>query len=103
MISKPLLRGPNYDEWAENIRLALKARKKSGFVDGWTVNNALVVSWIKLTIDESLSSSLSHTNESHELWTHIQKRFGVENGQHVQCLKAEPANCSQKGFAIEAN
>jgi len=32
--SKPSLCGPNYDEWATNIRLALKARKKSGFADG---------------------------------------------------------------------
>lgn len=78
LISKPLLRGSNYDEWANNIRLALKARKKFGFADGsipqpdesspdfedWIANNALVVSWIKLMIDESLSSSLSHTDDS---------------------------------------
>ncbi|KAG7585027.1 GAG-pre-integrase domain [Arabidopsis thaliana x Arabidopsis arenosa] len=116
LISKPLLRGPNYDEWANNLRLALKARKKFGFADGsipqpeetspdfedWIANNALVVSWIKLTIDESLSSSLSHTDDSHELWTHIQKRFGVKNGQRVQRLKTELANCRQKGLAIEA-
>lgn len=34
VISQPPLRGPNYDEWATNIRLVLKARKKFGFVDG---------------------------------------------------------------------
>ncbi|KAL9293163.1 putative RNA-directed DNA polymerase [Arabidopsis thaliana] len=116
VISKPLLRGPNYDEWANNICLALKARKKFGFVDGsipqppdddpdfedWIANNALLVSWIKLTIEEKLSSSLSHINDSHELWTHIQKRFGVKNGQRVQRLKTELANCRQRGLAIEA-
>lgn len=116
LISKPPLRGPNYDEWATNLRLALKARKKFGFVDGtisqpdesspdfedWTANNALVVSWIKLTIDESLSPSLSHADNASELWTHIQKRFGVKNGQRVQRLKTELANCRQKGIAIEA-
>jgi len=96
--SKPSLCGPNYDEWATNIRLALKARKKSGFADGsipqpledspdyedWSANNALVVSWIKLTVDENLSSLMSHIDDSQELWTHIQKRFGVKNGQRVQ-------------------
>lgn len=116
VISKPLLRGPNYDEWANSLRLALKARKKFGFVDGtipqppeddpdfedWIANNALLVSWIKLTIEEKLTSSLSHINDSHELWIHIQKRFGVKNGQRVQRLKSELANCRQKGFAIEA-
>ena len=115
LISKPLLRGPNYDEWATNLRLALKARKKFGFADGsipqpvetdpdfedWTANNALVVSWMKLTIDETVSTSMSHLDDSHELWTHIQKRFGVKNGQHVQRLKTELATCRQKGVAIE--
>ncbi|KAG7579359.1 Integrase catalytic core [Arabidopsis thaliana x Arabidopsis arenosa] len=116
LISKLLLLGPNYDEWANNLKLALKARKKFGFVDGtipqpteddvdfedWTANNTLVISWIRLTIDDSLSSSLSHVNDSNELWIHIQKRFGVKNGQRVQRHKTELANCRQKGLAIEA-
>lgn len=52
----------------------LKARKKFGFVDrtiqklgnedddieDWWANNAMVVSWLKLTIDEKLQTSLSH-------------------------------------------
>lgn len=63
IISQPQLRRPNYDEWSLNIRLALRARKKFGFADGsipkpaedsddiddWWANNAMVVSWIKLT------------------------------------------------------
>ncbi|KAG7567306.1 Reverse transcriptase RNA-dependent DNA polymerase [Arabidopsis thaliana x Arabidopsis arenosa] len=115
LISKPLLRGPNYDEWATNLRLALKARKKFGFADGsipqpvatdpdfddWIANNALVVSWMKLTIHESISTSLSHLDDSYELWTHIQKRFGVKNGQRIQRLKTELATCRQKGTPIE--
>ncbi|CAE6218812.1 unnamed protein product [Arabidopsis arenosa] len=115
LISKPLLCGPNYDERANNLRLALKARKKFGFVDGtipqppedaadyedWIANNALVISWIRLTIEENLSSSVSHIHDSSELWTHIQKRFGVKNGQRVQRLKTELANCRQKGLPIE--
>lgn len=115
MISQPPLRGPNYDEWATNIRLALKARKKFGFVDGtipkpadddediedWWANNAMVVSWIKLTIDEKLRTSLSQHEIASDLWTHIQRRFLVRNGQRVQRLKAELANCRQKGLAME--
>ena len=68
LITKLLLCSPNYDEWARNFQFALKARKKFGFADGtipqpvetsldyedWIANNALVVSWMKLTIDESI-------------------------------------------------
>lgn len=115
VISRPALRGPNYDEWSASIRLALRARKKFGFADGsipkpsedsddyedWCANNALVVSWIKLTIDESLCSTLSHSDEASSLWTQIQKRFAMKNGQRVQRLKTELANCRQQGTPIE--
>ena len=115
LISKPSLRGSNYDEWSTNLRLALKARNKFGFADGtipqpneesedyedWIANNALVVSWMKLTVDENISTTMSHIDDAHELWTHIQKRFGVKNGQRVQRLKADLANCRQKGTTIE--
>ncbi|XP_020869010.1 uncharacterized protein LOC110224991 [Arabidopsis lyrata subsp. lyrata] len=62
----------------------------------------MVVSWIKLTVAPDLSSSLSHHEVAHDLWTHIQKRFSVKNGQRVQRLKTELANCQQKGVAVEA-
>lgn len=60
-----------------------------------------MVSWIKLTIDEKLCSSPSYSDNANKLWTHIQKRFAVKNGQRVQRLKAELANCRQKGVPIE--
>lgn len=85
--------------------LALRARKKFYFVDGsitkpaddsddiedWWANNAMVVSWIKVTVALDLSSSLSHHEVAHDLWTHIQKRFSVKNGQRVQRFKTELA------------
>lgn len=81
VISQPALHGPNYDEWAASIHLALKAQKKSGFADGsipqptedsadfeyWCANNALVISWIKLTIDLVLRSNLTHSENASEL------------------------------------
>ncbi|XP_019085390.1 PREDICTED: uncharacterized protein LOC109126341 [Camelina sativa] len=116
VISQPQLRGPNYDEWAMNLRLALRARKKFGFVDGtipkpnddsddledWWANNAMVVSWIRLTVAPDLRSSLSYHEIAHDLWSQIQKRFSVKNGQRVQRIKTELANCQQKGSAVEA-
>ncbi|XP_019096076.1 PREDICTED: uncharacterized protein LOC109130644 [Camelina sativa] len=116
IISQPQLRGPNYDEWVLNLRLSLQARKNFGFADGsilkpsddsddleeWWANNAMVVSWIKLTVAPDLSISLSHHEIACDLWMHIQKRFSVLIGQRVQQLKTELANCQQKGTAVEA-
>ena len=116
VISQPALRGPNYDEWADSIRLALRARKKFGFVDGkicnpgedsedyedWCANNALVISWIKLTVDPALRSNLTHCDIAADLWEHIRVRYSIKSGQRVQRLKTELATCRQKGLAVEA-
>ncbi|KAL1205080.1 hypothetical protein V5N11_016421 [Cardamine amara subsp. amara] len=73
-ISRPMLRGDNYEERAINLETALYSRKKFGFLDGtitqltedspnyedWKPINALIVSWIKMTIDLKLLSNISH-------------------------------------------
>lgn len=94
MISQPALRDPTYDEWAASIRLTLKTRKKFGFADGtiphpseesedyedWCANNALVISWIKLTIDPTLRSNLTNCEIVSVLWEHIRVRYLIKNG-----------------------
>ncbi|KAL9818192.1 putative retrotransposon gag domain, retrotransposon Copia-like protein [Arabidopsis thaliana] len=116
VISHPLLKGSNYDEWACGIKTALCSRKKFGFLDGsiarpeegsadlddwWTIQ-ALLVSWIKMSIDPSLRSSISHRDVAKDLWDTLKKRFSVTNGPRIQQLKSELACCKQRGLAIEA-
>lgn len=62
----------------------------------------MAVSWIKQTVAPDLSGSLCHHELAHDLWTHIQNRFSVKNGQRVQRLKTELDNCQQRGTAVEA-
>ncbi|XP_010518640.1 PREDICTED: uncharacterized protein LOC104793917 [Camelina sativa] len=116
IISRPLLRGDNYEEWAINLETALYSRKKFGFLDGsikaptkgspdyddWKPINALIVSWIKMTIEPKLLSNISHKPLARDLWKHIRKRFRVTNGPRVQQLRKELANCQQAGMSIEA-
>ena len=116
VISHPLLKGINYDEWACGMKTALSSRKKFGFLDGsipkpadgspdledwWTIQ-ALLVSWIKMTIDPSLRSTISHRDVAKDLWDHLKKRFVVMNGARIQQIQAELACCNQRGAAIEA-
>ena len=116
VISHPLLKGTNYDEWACGIKTALCSRKKFGFLDGsikkpeddssdledwWTIQ-ALLVSWIKMTIEPTLRSNISHRDVAQDLWEHLKRRFSVLNGPRIQQIKAELANCKQKGLAIES-
>lgn len=115
IISRPLLRGDNYEEWAINLETALYSRKKFGFLDGsikpptegspdfddWKPINALIVSWIKMTIEPKLLSNISHKPIARDLWEHIRKRFRVTNGPRIQQLRKELANCQQSGLSIE--
>ncbi|CAL9221360.1 unnamed protein product [Arabidopsis halleri] len=116
VISNPLLKGTNYDEWACGMKTALCSRKKFGFLDGsierpaegspdledwWTIQ-ALLVSWIKMTIDPVLRSNISHRDVAKDLWDHLKKRFSVMNGPKLQQIKAELACCKQRGLAIES-
>jgi hypothetical protein len=116
LLTQVLLKGENYDEWARSLRTALRARKKFGFVDGpikrpedesadledWWTNNSLLVSWIMNTIEPSLRSTISHMEVAQDLWEDIKERFSVANGPRVQQLKAELADCKQKGLTIVA-
>lgn len=97
VISHPLLKGSYYDEWAIGLKTALSSRKKFGFLDGSIARPAdgssdlddLLVSWIKMTIDPALRSSISHRDVAKDLWDHLKKRFSVTNGPQIQQLKAE--------------
>ncbi|KAL1198691.1 Retrovirus-related Pol polyprotein from transposon TNT 1-94 [Cardamine amara subsp. amara] len=115
VISKPLLKGRNYDEWACAFKTALCSRKKFGFLDGsipkptsdspdyedWGPINALLVSWIKMSIDPTLLSNISHRDNAKDLWDHIKKRFAVTSGPRNQQIKTELANCKQHGISVE--
>ncbi|XP_010473846.1 PREDICTED: uncharacterized protein LOC104753269 [Camelina sativa] len=108
--------GTNYDEWSCGMKTALYSQKKFGFLNGviprpdegspdledwWTIQ-ALLVSWIKMSIDPVLRSNISHRDVAKDLWDHLKKRFSVTNGPRVQQIKADLAGCKQRGLTIEA-
>lgn len=81
VISHPLMKGSNYDEWACEMETILCLQKKIGFLDGsiprpeegpadledwWTIQ-ALLVSWLKMTIDLVLRSNISHQDVAQDL------------------------------------
>lgn len=81
--------------------IARPAEGSSDLEDWWTIQ-ALLVSWIRRTIDPVLHSNISHQDVAKDLWDHLKKRFSVTNGPRIQQIKAELACCKQRGLAIEA-
>lgn len=70
-------------------------------LEDWLIIQALLVSWIKMTIDPVLYSNISHRDVVQNLWDHLKKRFSVTNRPRIQQIKAELANCKQRGLTIE--
>ena len=114
IITQVQLKGDNYDEWARAMRTSLRAKKKFGFIDGtinqpdddsteledwWTVNSMLV-SWMLNTIEPTLRSTITYMEIAKDLWEDIKERFSIANGPRVQQIKAELANCKQRGLSI---
>lgn len=64
MITSVLLTGENYNEWSSEMLNALRAKKKTGFIDGtlakpdaaaadlesWMSVNSMVVGWLRTSI-----------------------------------------------------
>ncbi|VFQ80541.1 unnamed protein product [Cuscuta campestris] len=115
VITQIKLTGDNYEEWARAMRIALRAKRKFGFIDGsiplpeedeeeaeeWWIVNAMLVSWIFNTIDGSLRNSITQVEEAAQLWNDIKERFSVANGPRINQLKRELANCRQNGVSGE--
>ena len=54
------------------------------------------------TIEPLLRSIISYIEEVQNLWEDIRECFSVANGPRVQQLKAELAECKQRGLSIVA-
>ncbi|XP_010412581.1 PREDICTED: uncharacterized protein LOC104698897 [Camelina sativa] len=83
----------NYKEWACGMKTTLCSRKNFGFLDGsiprptegssdlenwWTIQ-ALLIPWIRMTIDPVLRSNISHRDVAKDLWDHLKKRFSEQD------------------------
>ncbi|KAF7818865.1 retrovirus-related Pol polyprotein from transposon TNT 1-94 [Senna tora] len=113
-ITQVQFKGDNYAEWARDVKTALRARKKFGFIDGtiprpnqksedfddWCTINLLLVSWIRNTIEPGLRSTISHREVARDLWNDIKDRFSVTDGPRIQQLRSNLADCKQRRMSI---
>ncbi|CAH9134222.1 unnamed protein product [Cuscuta epithymum] len=108
------LNGDNYDNWANAIRLALRARRKYGFVDGtitkpkppcteddWITIHSMLVSWILNTISADVKNTMSMYDNAQALWDDLRERFSAVDGPKLHQVKTDLARCTQaKGMSI---
>ncbi|XP_010431103.1 PREDICTED: uncharacterized protein LOC104715395 [Camelina sativa] len=114
MISAITLTGDNYNEWASEMLNALRAKKKTGFIDGslrrpgadssdletWTSVNSMVIGWLRTSISPRVCSTVLFHTSARDLWETLQKRFSVGNKVRVNHLRSQIALCRQEGQSV---
>lgn len=115
-ISPVSLNGENYAEWASELENALRAKRKTGFIDGslkmpdqnekpveadtWIAANSMIVGWIRASITPAVRSTVTFTPDAYKMWNDLKQRFSVGNAVRVHQLKAELAACRQDGASV---
>ena len=114
MITSVHLKGDNYNEWSLEMLNALRAKKKSGFVDGslpqpeegdvnlesWLSVNSMIVGWIRTSIEPRVRSTVTFITNAHKLWENLKQRFAVGNKVRVHQLMEQLASCRQNGEPV---
>ncbi|XP_074265393.1 uncharacterized protein LOC141587825 [Silene latifolia] len=98
----------NFDDWAHDVSVALKSRRKFVFVNGtinepkppcttddWETIQSMLVSWLTHTISSEVRALLPKYKNAKRLWDDLHDRFGVVDGSRIQQIKSSLRDCRQ--------
>ncbi|XP_010692576.1 uncharacterized protein LOC104905674 [Beta vulgaris subsp. vulgaris] len=108
--------GVNFMRWSKNVRRALIAKNKEGFINGglvmpgenennyqqWKRANYMVMSWILSSMTADVADDFGFIETSAELWNELHERFGQSNGPLIFQLKKEIDSLKQENMTIIA-
>ncbi|XP_048494780.1 uncharacterized protein LOC125494928 [Beta vulgaris subsp. vulgaris] len=108
------LNGSNYISWKRNVRRALIAKNKIGFIEGtlvkpdeshkdynrWMRCDYLVICWLMNSMNEEIGENFTFVDSSAQLWHEIGECYGQSNGPHIYQLKRELDNLKQENQSI---
>ncbi|XP_070030012.1 uncharacterized protein [Nicotiana sylvestris] len=114
IISIQLKGTENYPVWSKAMVIALRAKRKLGFIDGsctkaqFTVNleeewervDATVLTWIMNTFSPDLVNGIVYAGGVQEVWLDLQDHFDKVNGSRIYNLQREIATISQGTSSI---
>ncbi|XP_010670274.1 uncharacterized protein LOC104887355 [Beta vulgaris subsp. vulgaris] len=108
------LNGNNYISWKRNIRRALIAKNKIGFVEGsiakpeendknynqWMCCDYLIICWLMNSMNEDIGENFTFVESSAQLWNEIAECYGQSNGPQIYQLTRELDNLRQENQSI---
>lgn len=108
LVSVPL-KGPNYISWSRAVQIALRAKKKLGFVNGtikapepdsddyekWATADSMVVSWLLNAMSKDISDAFVFSKSAKALWDELKQRYGESNGPMIYQIERDIAGYKQ--------
>ena len=107
----------NYSTWSKAVFIALDAKTKLGFIDGfipkphsvdhpchiaWCKCNSTILAWLFNSISKDLQPSMVYFKIAREVWLDLQHRFSQGNGPQIFELRREVFSLSQEDLTINA-
>lgn len=110
-----LLNGANYERWSKLMTNSLRAKRKTGFIDGtlkrpsntsddaekWDMVNSMIIGWIYSSVEPKLRPSISLVDSAKAMWASLQRRFSVNDDTRVHQLLADITSCKQESDTVE--
>ncbi|CAL1378154.1 unnamed protein product [Linum trigynum] len=106
--------GRNYNLWSRSLRIALKTRKRLGYIDGskpqpdatdasfeeWDANNTQVLGWLLNSLDETTAESVPSTENAYQIWEDLKMRYGQADAIRLADLQTQIFTCKQGSSSI---
>uniref|UniRef100_A0A803L1N7 Retrotransposon Copia-like N-terminal domain-containing protein n=1 Tax=Chenopodium quinoa TaxID=63459 RepID=A0A803L1N7_CHEQI len=109
-----LFDGKNFMIWSRNVKLALGAKNKKGFIKGkvakpavshkdytrWERNDYMVRCWIFISMTDQVAGGLSLSQTSKQLWDELTERYSKSNIPLLYQLKKDLGKLEQGDMSI---
>ncbi|XP_069147657.1 uncharacterized protein [Solanum lycopersicum] len=109
LVSIQLTGSENYSLWSRSMKIGLLGKGKIGFIDGkcskdkfnsslhdlWEKCNAIVLSWIMISVSRELLSGIVYASSAQQVWTDLRERFDKVDGSRIFYLHKEIATLQQ--------
>ncbi|GAV89044.1 UBN2_3 domain-containing protein, partial [Cephalotus follicularis] len=114
LVTEQLVGNENYGVWSRAMLIALRAKNKTGFIDGscekpsenspllhqWERCNAIVLSWIMNTVSKELFNGIAYSTNAQSVWKDLKERFDKVNGSRIFSIHREIGSLVQGNMTI---
>ncbi|XP_049414660.1 uncharacterized protein LOC125877400 [Solanum stenotomum] len=114
LVSIQLTGSENYSLWRILMKIGLLGKGKLGFItsqcskdkfttdmhDLWEKCNAIVLSWIMISVSRELLSGIVYASSAQQIWTDLKERFDKVDGSRIFYLHKEIATLSHRQLSI---